>query len=140
MFSNFKSNILKLFISACNGTAYTGAIFSYAQIYTLTVIAVERYQAVKRSIVVSPTFNQIVFRTAIIWSLALVLFYSTIYLACYNILYYYRILLATFPYMGFGNFFVEGIGVSCTFDFVTTTPQNIAYVITITVLGFVGES
>ena len=51
-----------------------------------------------------------------------------------------RLLLASLPYMGFGSFVSDGLGVSCTFDFVNPTPMSKAYVLVITTFGFIGES
>ena len=47
--------------------------------------------------------------------------------------------MGSLPHFGFGAFMSDGIRVSCTFDYHTTTTKNILYVCTITFLGFVGE-
>ena len=49
----------------------------------------------------------------------------------------FRAIMASLPILGFGEFMVEGIGVSCTFNYIDQ--KNIPFVITIVFLGFAGE-
>ena len=55
------------------------------------------------------------------------------------LVFFFSLILASLPYLGFGAFIVDGMNISCTFDYVTTTSSNIGYVITITCFGFLGQ-
>jgi len=101
---------------ACELSAFTAGFFAYAQIYTLTCIALERAWATRNTRVQTPSTAQTIIKLSIVWTLSLI--------------------LASLPYLGFGAFIVDGMNISCTFDYVTTTSSNIGYVITITCFGF----
>ena len=50
-----------------------------------------------------------------------------------------RTTIGCFPLMGYGKFALNGIRVSCTFDYADKEPKNIAYVFTLITAGFVSK-
>ena len=51
----------------------------------------------------------------------------------------YRIIISVLPFFGFGSFMVDGMGVSCTFNYLDTSRANVIFVCFIILCGFVGE-
>ena len=47
--------------------------------------------------------------------------------------------MSSFPYFGFGSFFLDGLGISCTFNYLDRSLKNHIFVYTIISIGFVSK-
>ncbi len=59
-----------VFATACELSAFTAGFFAYAQIYTLTGIAMERAVATRSRKVTAPTIRTTLLKLLVIWSLS----------------------------------------------------------------------
>lgn len=98
----------------CKLGAFFDSLFSYSQIFVLTSISVTRMRATKNPNLYKPTLKESILVICLVWILSAI--------------------MASLPILGFGEFMVEGIGVSCTFNYIDQ--KNIPFVITIVFLGF----
>ena len=59
-------------VTACELSAFTAGFFAYAQIYTLTCIALERAWATRNTRVQTPSTAQTIIKLSVVWTLRLV--------------------------------------------------------------------
>nr|KAG5714936.1 hypothetical protein BaRGS_000424 [Batillaria attramentaria] len=99
--------------------AMTTATAGLVTINTLAVISLDRYYAVVHRL--NP--RQHTSRWIMGGAVALVWVYSVLWAAA--------------PVLGWGNYILDGIGTTCTFDYLTRTAHNRSFVLSITVGNFV---
>jgi len=108
----------RLSVTACQMAGFLDAVFAYSQMFTLTAIAIEKYFIIKQPRSVNPQAQTIIIKIIFIWALA--------------------ILLAGLPFLGFGsNPTLDGIEISCAFNYHDLSTINIAYIITSILAGFI---
>lgn len=103
---------------ACQMAGFLDGAFAYSQMFILTAIAMEKYFIIRSPRSVNPQVNLIIIKIAIVWGLAL--------------------LLAGLPFLGFGNNpTLDGIEISCAFDYHDLSTLNTSYIITSVLAGFI---
>ncbi|KAK7507135.1 hypothetical protein BaRGS_00001070, partial [Batillaria attramentaria] len=105
--------------TVCQVYAMTTATAGLVTINTLAVISLDRYYAVVHRL--NP--RQHTSRWIMGGAVALVWVYSVLWAAA--------------PVLGWGNYILDGIGTTCTFDYLTRTAHNRSFVLSITVGNFV---
>jgi len=104
--------------TACMMAGFLDGAFAYSQMFILTAIAMEKYFIIKQPRSVNPKVELIVIKILIVWGLAL--------------------FLSGLPFLGFGNNpTLDGIEISCAFDYHDLSTINMAYIITSVLCGFI---
>lgn len=99
--------------------AFFTALTGLASINCLAAISVDRYLVVAHPFFMldKSSSSRVICNLVVIWSWAA--------------------LWATPPMVGWGDYILEGFGVSCTFDYLTQTPRNVAFNYCLFFCGFV---
>lgn len=106
-------------ISGCNFYGFSGAVFGLLSINTMTVISVDRYLVIVKpySSVRRLSYKQAYVLLAIAWSNAV----------CWSMP----------PLFGWSSFVLEGLGTTCTFDYLSRDANSRSYLICLYICGFV---
>ncbi|XP_076809247.1 rhodopsin, GQ-coupled-like [Clavelina lepadiformis] len=105
----------KLGVHGCKVDGFLGGFFAFLQLNTLCEIAIQRYLGVK-SLNANAKRRAGLYRLALVWAISA--------------------LIAALPLFGFGRFMLEGIGVSCTFNYIEKDTVNLLFVVSINVVEF----
>jgi len=104
--------------TACMMAGFLDGVFAYSQMFTLTAIAMEKYNIIKQPRSVNPKFGLIMTKIVLVWAMS--------------------VLLSGLPFFGFGkNPTLDGIEISCAFDYHDRSTLNVAYIITSVLFGFI---
>jgi len=102
----------------CYFHAYVDGVMAYAQIYTLTCTALERYKVASNHLkVYEPQAVTSLLKLALVWVGAA--------------------LLSGLPYVGFGSFSYDGLRIHCTINYFDNDVTNVSFLLVSTCLGFV---
>ncbi|CAH1795196.1 unnamed protein product [Owenia fusiformis] len=102
----------------CRAYAFTMASMGYMCINTLAAMAWERVQVLTKPFINYRKNN------------------GERYIQVIVLVWLYSITLALPPLIGWSKYILDGYGVSCTFDYLTQSPANIAYIATVYAGGF----
>lgn len=104
--------------TACMMAGFLDGAFAYSQMFILTAIAMEKYFIIKQPRSVNPKAPLIIMKIIFVWALSL--------------------LLSGLPFLGFGNIpTLDGIEISCAFDYHDMSTLNMSYIITSVLVGFI---
>jgi len=104
--------------TACVMAGFLDGVFAYAQMFTLTAIAMEKYFIIRSPRSVNPQVQLIVIKILAVWGLA--------------------VLLSGLPFLGFGSYpTLDGIEISCAFDYHDRSILNRSYIIASVIFGFI---
>jgi len=102
----------------CHLSGFLDGVFAYSQIFTLTMVAIEKYLIIRNLSQSIPRYDFTVYKIIFCWFLSIV--------------------LSSQPYFGFGGSFVlHKLRISCGFNYEDPSTINAIYFFTCAILGFV---
>jgi len=102
----------------CELSSFLDGIFAYSQIFVLTEIALEKYFIIRSPKSYNPKGHVVFLKLLAVWLLAM--------------------LFSGFPYIGFGTTaFLDGIEISCSFNYHDQSTMNRLYVLCCVTCGFI---
>ncbi|GAA51030.1 r-opsin [Clonorchis sinensis] len=101
---------------ACSFYGFTGGLFGFVSLASMTFIAIERYYGALR------TTPYLITKKRALWIIPCIWIWSATW--------------PSLPYFGIGRWVLEGFQTSCTFDYISRDTPNRVFTICLFVLGF----
>ncbi|TGZ73942.1 hypothetical protein CRM22_001222 [Opisthorchis felineus] len=101
---------------ACSFYGFTGGLFGFVSLASMTFIAIERYYGALR------TTPYMITKKRALWIIPFIWIWSATW--------------PSLPYFGIGRWVLEGFQTSCTFDYISRDTPNLVFTTCLFVLGF----